>query len=232
MLILAIDSSAKAASAALCRDEELVAQYYQNSGQTHSRTLMPMLEAMLKNCDFCLEDVDYIACAIGPGSFTGLRIGVAMTKGLCWGTGKLCCGVSTLEAIAWNMAHQDGIICPVMDARRNQVYNALFRADGGILTRLCPDRAIGIDELKEDLKKFHDTRILVGDGAKLCYNAIGGERVRMAPPHLIMQSAWGVAMGSLEKQKKGQLIPPDELVPTYLRLPQAERERLEKEIKK
>mgnify|MGYP000529869012 CR=1 FL=1 len=165
MMILALESSATACSAALCRDGELVAQSYQNSGLTHSRTLLPMVRDMLANSQLTLEQVDVIAVAAGPGSFTGLRIGVATAKGLAWPGNKDCAPCSTLESMAWPLAHMAGslIIC-AMDARRSQVYNALFLAAGEGLQRLTPDRAIGLDQLGEELKKVEKEKIVVETG--------------------------------------------------------------------
>ena len=154
MLILALESSAKACSAALCRDGVLTAQFYSDSGLTHSRTLLPMVESMLANSGTKLDDVDVIAVAAGPGSFTGLRIGVATAKGLAWKGNKDCAPCSTLESMAWPLAHLEGnlIVC-AMDARRSQVYNALFLATGEGLERLSPDRAISLADLAEEVKK-------------------------------------------------------------------------------
>ena len=231
MKILALESSAVACSVAVCEDEELIAQSFQHSGLTHSRTLLPMCGDLLKNCGLTLEEMDVIAVAAGPGSFTGLRIGVAAAKGLAWPGNKPCAGVSTLEAMAWSLAHVEGDICPVMDARRNQVYNARFQAEGGRLTRLCPDRAISIEELAGELESRKKTQILVGDGAVLCYNELTkrGLPVELAPPHLRFQSAWGVARGALELARKDGLVTAAALAPVYHRLSQAERERLAKE---
>lgn len=231
MKILALESSATAASAALCEDEELIAQSFQHSGLTHSRTLMPMMEDLLNNCGMTLEQVDVIAVAAGPGSFTGLRIGVSAAKGLAWATGKPCAGVSTLEAMAWSMAHTGAVIVPVMDARRSQVYNALFQSVGGRPERLCPDRAISLEQLAAELENIENPKILVGDGAQLCYNDLNrrGLSVEMAPPHLRLQSAWGVARCALELARRGELTDANGLVPVYHRLSQAERERLERE---
>ena len=153
MKILALESSATACSVALCEDEALIAQSFQNNGLTHSRTLMPMAVSLLDNCGTALDAVELIAVAAGPGSFTGLRIGVAAAKGLAWPGNKPCAACSTLESMAWCLAHLDGEICAVMDARRNQVYNARFRAAGGRLERLCPDRAVGLDALADELKR-------------------------------------------------------------------------------
>ena len=223
MKILAFESSAKAAGVALCEDEFLIAQSYQNNGLTHSTTLLPMAEDLLRNCGVTLS--------AGPGSFTGLRIGISTVKGLCWGADKPCAGVSTLEAMAWNLAHLDGVICCAMDARRHQVYNALFRAREGTLERLTPDRAISLEELAEERKSFDGPQIVVGDGSELCYNdaSARGQQLKLAPPHLRYQSAWGVARAALEQARQGKLVSGADLTANYLRLSQAERERLAKE---
>lgn len=227
MLILALESSAKAASVALMEDENLIAQYSQCSGLTHSRTLLPMLEDMLKNTEKKIADVDLIAVAHGPGSFTGIRIGVSTVKGLAWAAQKSCVGVSTLEAMAWHGASSGGLICPVMDARRSQVYNALFEIDDDARPkRLTEDRAISLSELAQELRADGREPLLVGDGAKLTYDYLtqAGLACRMAPANLVYQSAWGVGMAALDK-KPGNA---DDLLPVYLRLSQAERERQER----
>ena len=227
MLILALESSAKAASVALMEDESLIAQYSQCSGLTHSRTLLPMVEDMLKNTEKKIADVDLIAVAHGPGSFTGIRIGVSTVKGLAWASDKKCVGVSTLEAMAWHGVSAGGLICPVMDARRSQVYNALFETDGdGRPVRLTEDRAVSLAELAGELKDYECAPLLVGDGAKLTYDYLTNEGIacRMAPANLLYQSAWGVGMAALGK-KAGSA---DDLLPVYLRLSQAERERQER----
>jgi tRNA threonylcarbamoyladenosine biosynthesis protein TsaB len=228
MKILALESSAVACSAAVCQEETLIAQSYQNSGLTHSRTLMPIVESMLANCGLKLGDLDVVAVAAGPGSFTGLRIGVAAAKGLAWPDDKPCAGVSTLEAMAWCVSHMDGELCAVMDARRAQVYNARFLASQGRPVRLTPDRASGLDELAQELRGCKKEQILVGDGALLCYNRLSeaGLPVRLAPPHLRFQTAWGVARAALELARAGALTSAGALTPVYHRLSQAERERL------
>ncbi len=232
MMILALESSAPACSAALCRDGELIAQFYQNSGLTHSRTLLPMVRSMLDSCGMELKDVDVVAVAAGPGSFTGLRIGVATAKGLAWPGDVDCAPCSTLESMAWPLAHMEGkvIVC-AMDARRGQVYNALFLAREGGLERMTPDRAVSLEDLGEELKKYENSKIVVGDGAKLCYNVLTeqGITLELAPRHLRMQSAWGVARAAEELAAQGALVKGRELIPVYHRLSQAERERLERE---
>lgn len=227
MRILAFESSAKAASAALLQDGSLLGEYYQNNGQTHSRTLMQMASDLLRNCDLTAQDLDAVAVAAGPGSFTGVRIGVAAAKGLAWGRELPCYGVSTLEAMAMTVRHMDGVICAAMDARRSQVYNALFRAENGVLTRLTEDRAISIAELEEDLKRLGGA-ILIGDGALLCHKTLK-DRVaglRLLPEQLRMQRASGVALVAAEMAAAGLAPNGGELVPNYLRLSQAEREKL------
>ena len=225
MLTLAFESTAKAASAALCQDGALVAQYFQNSGLTHSRTLLPMAEALLKNTEHRLSDLDVVAVAQGPGSFTGVRIGVAAVKGLCWGADLPAVGVSTLEAIAWNgiAAPADCIICAAMDARRSQIYNALFTFVDGAPRRLCPDRAVSLDLLTAELKPYEKPIFVVGDGAALCYNHLehAGLPALLAPEPVRQQTAWGVAMAAQGKPPMSAAA----LLPVYLRLSQAERER-------
>lgn len=229
MKIIALESSAVAASVAVTEGDRLIAHSFQNSGLTHSATLMPMVADLLKNAGLKLEDMDVVAVAAGPGSFTGVRIGVATAKGLAWTGNKLCAPCSTLESMAWQCAHLDGEICAVMDARRNQVYAASFRASRGALTRLSDDRAVGLDELAGQVKKSGKTQILVGDGAKLCYHVFEAQGIQslLMPPHLLHQTAWGVARAALRLADEGGLVSGAALIPMYHRLSQAERERLE-----
>lgn len=230
MKILALETSAKAVSAAITEAGTLLAACYQNTGLTHSRTLMPMVEAMLKNAELTMADMDAIAVAAGPGSFTGIRIGVAAAKGLAFAAEKPVVGVSTLEAMAWNVAHMDGLVICAMDARRSQVYNAVFEAKDGILTRLCPDRAIALEELSAQLSADTRPKLLVGDGAHLCLTHLQERQIacRLAPAHLVMQTAAAVGFTAEAAAKAGGLRTPQELAPVYLRLSQAERERNER----
>ncbi len=236
MKILALETSAKSASAAVTENGAVLASAYQCSGLTHSRTLMPMVEDMLRNAELTLADVDAVAVAAGPGSFTGLRIGVAAAKGLAWAAEKPCCGVSTLEGMAENLRHlENALVICAMDARRSQVYNAIFLADGGELQRLTPDRAISLQELLQQLSHLHFEKtpspVVIGDGAELCYGFLteNGVGCRLAPPQLIRQNAVGVALAAERRAADGGLISPDRLAPVYLRLSQAERERLARE---
>ena len=223
MKILAFESSAKPASVALLNDGKLIAQSIQCTNLTHSRTLLPMAEDLLKNSETKLDEIDAFAVAYGPGSFTGIRIGISTVKGLAWALNKKCVGVSTLEAMAWNGITQSGIICCTMDARRNQVYNALFKIENNTPVRLCADRAISLEDLKDDLANYNQKIYIVGDGAELCYNYLSEYNLHsiLAPDNLRWQSAWGVAMASLTKE----YYKADDLLPVYLRLSQAERER-------
>jgi len=232
MKILAFESSAIAASVALTEGDKLLAQSFQNRGLTHSRTLLPLAESLLVNCDVPLAAVDALAVAHGPGSFTGIRIGVATVKGLSFGAEKPCVGVSTLEAMAYSaraLAGRSGCnLCCVMDARAGQVYNALFTVADGSISRLCDDRAIPLAALG---KEIQDTPyFLVGDGAELCYNTLeescGG--LRLAPSELRYPTAYGVAVAALPRLRNGQGTTPHLLDAVYLRKPQAERERLQR----
>ena len=234
MLILAFETSAKAASVALLEGDKLLSESYQNTGMTHSQTLMVMAEDMLKQCGKTAKDVDAVAVAEGPGSFTGVRIGVAAAKGFAWGREIPCYGVSTLEAMAQSLGIYDGYICPVMDARRSQVYNALFEADRGEITRIREDRAISLDDLAEDVKKLEKSVFLVGDGSILCYNTLL-ERVPslvLPPEHRMHQRAVGVGIIAARQIRAGISGDAAALTPNYLRLSQAERERMEREQKK
>ena len=224
MRILALESSALAASAALWAEGKCVGLYLQNCGLTHSETLLPMAENLLKGTGVPLSGVDLIAVARGPGSFTGVRIGVATAKGLSWGLDKPCCGVSTLEAMAWQGAHLEGkLLCCCMDARRGQVYNALFRAEGTNLRRLSEDRAIALEELLPELR---ETPVLLGDGAELTARVLTEAKLpfTLAPEPVRIQSAWGVALAAAHAPREAWGEPE----PVYLRLSQAERERLAK----
>lgn len=234
MLILAFETSAKAASVALLENGKLLGEAYQNTGLTHSQTLMVMAEDTLKQCGKTAADVEAVAVAAGPGSFTGVRIGVAAAKGFAWGKELPCYGVSTLEAMAESLNVYDGYVCPCMDARRSQVYNALFLAESGKLTRVTEDRAIALADLKTELEKLEKPVFLVGDGANLCYNTLKEGTIRLVLPaeHRVHQRAVGVAILAQKLHDAGVAPSGGELTPNYLRLSQAEREKLEKANKR
>ena len=230
MLLLAFETSAKAASVALFGDGKLLAEAYQNTGLTHSQTLMVMAEDALKTAGKTAADVTAVAVAEGPGSFTGVRIGVAAAKGFAWGKELPCCGVSTLEAMAAGLGLWEGYICPCMDARRSQVYNAMFYVNQGKLERTAPDRAIALADLAAELKELKGPIFLVGDGAELCHKTLGSEipNLILPPEHKRHQRAVGVGLMAMEKLAAGENCDGAALTPNYLRLSQAEREKLER----
>ncbi len=226
MRILAIDSSATAASAALVEDGKVLGEFYINTRLTHSQTLMPMIENVLRCTQTSLKDVNLFAVSAGPGSFTGIRIGVASVKGLAMAENKPCVGVSTLEAMAYNLEIAQGTVCAVMDARCQQVYNAIFQVENFKLERLTPDRALSIESLAEACKKYKKPLYFVGDGAKLCYNSqwFKDHDVVLPPEPLVYQRACGVAKSAQKAYDCGDIVTPAALMPVYLRPPQAERE--------
>ena len=227
MLILSMESTAKSVSCAVCHDTELIGQCFQNSGLTHSRTLLAMTESLMKNLDVSVSDVGLIAVARGPGSFTGVRIGVSAAKGLAWGLDIPVCGVSTLEAMVCQIQetreYDDHVICPVMDARRGQVYNALFELRHGSPFRLCDDRAVSLADLSAELIERGKPRLLLGDGAAISYEYLtsNGISCSIAPELLRWQTAYGVALAAANAEPS----PATMLEPSYLRPSQAERER-------
>ena len=226
MLILAFESSARAASVALAEDGVILDESYRCDTLTHSETLLPMAEQLLDRHGLRPADIDLFAVAQGPGSFTGIRIGIATVKGLSWACEKPCLGVSTLEAMAMSHAPTGGLICPCMDARRSQVYNALFDASSGLPVRLREDRAISVAELAEDVLSLAAPVLLVGDGAQLVAAEFEklGVPYALASPESLLQRASGVAMAAFGKEG----YPSADLLPVYLRLSQAERERQER----
>ena len=231
MKILAFETSAKAASVALMDNGKLLGESYQNTGLTHSQTLMVMAEDLLKTCSLSVKDVEAVAVAAGPGSFTGVRIGVAAAKGFAWGGELPCYGVSTLEAMARSLGVWKGYVVPVMDARRSQVYTAIFHAEQGVLSRVEEDMAISLAELAEKMKIYEEPVFLVGDGAVLCYNTLKEDVAGLVlpPEHRMHQRASGVALAAQVLIDAGTPGNGAELTPNYLRLSQAERERMARE---
>ena len=225
MLILAIESSASPASVAVLEEDKLLGEFFLNTKQTHSQTLLPMVRNLLDSLGKTCADVDVMAVTNGPGSFTGVRIGVSCVKGLAMPNDTPCCGVSTLEAIAMPGRYYEGcVICAVMDARCGQVYNALFQVKNGTLQRLTTDRALSIAELSQECEAYGGKLILFGDGAALCYESFQTWGARISPPELRFQRASSVALLALESAKTEKTVTPQALAPSYLRLPQAERE--------
>ena len=230
MLTLAFETSAKAASVALTENGRLLGESYQNTGLTHSQTLMVMAEDLLKQCGKTVSHLTAVAVAEGPGSVTGVRIGVAAAKGFAWGRELPCYGISTLEAMAVSLGVYEGHVCACMDARRSQVYNALFLVEAGKITRVTEDRAIALADLKTDLEHIDGPIFLVGDGAALTHKTLSGEipGLILPPGHRLHQRAVGVAILAEQKQEAGEAGDGNGLSPNYLRLSQAERERAEK----
>lgn len=232
MKILALDSTAVVASAAVCDDEKLIALYTVNNGNTHSETLLPMVESVMKHSKTEMDEIGLFVSSNGPGSFTGVRIGSATVKGLAFDRNVPCIDVSTLEALAFNLRGFSGILCPVMNARRNQVYNALFRWADGTLVRLTPDRAISIEELQEELVSIGEPVYLSGDGYDITCKGFDRITPEFTPEVLRHQNAYSVARCGLAAYQRGEAKTDLTIAPTYLRPSQAERERNEKEAKK
>ncbi len=228
MKILSVDSSAVAASVAICDDTTLLAEYTLNNGNTHSETILPMVESALKMLSLTVDDIDLFAVSNGPGSFTGVRIGTATVKALAFGKDKPCVGVSTLEALAYNLVGYKGLICPVMNARRSQVYTALFESDGERLTRVIEDTPMAVSELDGVLAECGEPVRFCGDGYDVTVPNLEKCKYINVPERERLQSAYSVAVTALEKYKNGEYTNDRELVSTYLRPSQAERERVER----
>lgn len=229
MMILGVDSSAKSASVAVVQDGAVLGEFFVNHGLTHSQTLLPMVEHLLEVLDIPPSALEVLAVNNGPGSFTGIRIGVACVKGIGFAGGQSCVGVSTLLSLAYNIGAYDGIICPVMDARCQQVYNALFEWQDGKPVRLCDDRAISVQALKEEIISAGKNVILVGDGASLCYNMLSEEVPQIALAQESLRYARGSSVAMAAMQCMEQAVGADVLIPTYLRPSQAERERAQRQ---
>ena len=226
MKILAVDTSATAASVAVAEENKLIGEFSINTALTHSQTLMPMVDELLKNTGLSVNNIDAVAVNAGPGSFTGVRIGVAAVKGIAFPKNLPCVSVSTLESMAYNLLGYDCVVCSVMDARCSQVYNALFRVSGYYVTRMTDDRALSLTDLKLELQNIREKIVLVGDGAVLCSKFLDSEleNVMLAPFNNRIQTASSVAYAAFEKINNGETLTADELMPVYLRLPQAQRE--------
>lgn len=235
MKILAIDSSSVTASVAILEDNKIISEFFVNAGLTHSQTLAPMIESALVNSAIEISDIDLFSATIGPGSFTGLRIGLATLKGMALALNKPCVGVSSLLAAAYNLKDYNGIVCACMDARREQVYNAIFKVNNGKIERITEDRAISIQELEDELSKYSDNIKLVGDGAEMCYNSmLDNKKVRnielaFENQRYIRGSMVGFA--SFDAYKRGEISNAVDISLNYLRLSQAERMLLENKLK-
>lgn len=230
MKILGIETSAKVASTALLCDDIIVSEFTLNAGFTHSQTIMPMVNSVLEQSSITLDQIDAFAVVTGPGSFTGVRIGVSLAKGLALPNNTKCIGISSLESLAYNLIGFDGYICPVMDARRSQVYTALFQCENGTITRINNDDILKIDELREKIANLDKSLFFVGDGAEMCYNALGNinSNFRIAPITLRNSHASSVCLIAKQHLDKNDFVDAQHLSPLYLRLSQAERELKQK----
>ena len=226
MKILAVDTSATSASVCVAQENKIIGEFSINTALTHSQTLIPMIEQLAEKTGVTLENIDAIAVNAGPGSFTGVRIGVAAVKGIAFSRNIPCVSVSTLESMAYNMLDNDCIVCSVMDARCSQVYNSLFRVKDGKVTRLIEDRALSLTDLKLDLQKYNEKIILVGDGAEITFNYFENslQNVFLASVNNRVQKASSIACVAFKKIHNGETLNASELMPVYLRLPQAQRE--------
>ena len=234
MIVLAFDSTAKTASCAVSDNEKCIASLNVDNGLTQSELLMPMAECVLGTAKLNFNDIELLACSVGPGSFTGVRIGAALVKGIAFGRNSPCAAVSTLEALAENLEGLRGIIVPVMDARRSQVYTALFDGRGEQITRISDDEALALSDLAEALMPYSDSGesiYLVGDGYDVASKALSacGIKLSATPQMLRYQNAASIAKIAYRQYVKGETVSDKDIKPTYLRLPQAERERLEKQ---
>lgn len=224
-----MESSATASSVSYVKDEKILGQYYINAGLTHSTTLMPMVQGMLENAKLSLDNVDYYAVSVGPGSFTGLRIGISAIKGIALAKNKPCVAVSTLEAMAYNYVYTDTLVCAVIDARCNRFFNAIFKCSAdGTVERLCEDRALSYEEIAQELTSIYSNEkiVLVGDGAIMAQKLMGDlvPNLIIAPPHLMYQQSNGVAMVAQNMIEQGKVVTSQQLLPSYLSLPQAQKE--------
>ena len=226
MTILAMDTSAKAASVCLASEEKIIGEFFINTSLTHSQTLVPMIEQLCEKSEVLMESIEAVAVNAGPGSFTGVRIGVAAAKGIAFQHDLSCVSVSTLESMAYNMLGGDCVVCALMDARCSQVYNAMFRVTAERVERLCDDRAISLSDLKLDLRNYTEKVVFVGDGAQIAFKSLENppENVFLAPINKISQNAVSVACAAFKQINDGKTLTPAELMPVYLRLPQAQRE--------
>lgn len=235
MKLLALDSSSITASVSLIEEDKIISEFFINAGLTHSQTLAPMIQALLNTINISASEIDLFAITNGPGSFTGLRIGLATIKGMATVFNKPCIGVSSLLAAAYNCLNFNGIICVVMDARRNQLYNAIFRCQNKKLSRLTEDRVISIEDLKKELKEFSENVELVGDGAVICYNYItvisNEKNINLSFKDRYYINASNVGILGMELYKKGEYLYASNINPKYLRLSQAERKLLENKLK-
>lgn len=232
MIILAVDTSAKTASVAVSKAGKILGEFFIDTGLTHSETLIPMIECLLVNVGISISQVDLFAVVTGPGSFTGVRIGVSAIQGIAFANDKKCVSVSSLEAMAYNLVDKDCIISCCMDARRGQVYNAIFENNKGRLVRIVDDRLISAENLADEICKYNKEVNFVGDGAEMCYNVIRQKFTNLdlylVSPNFRYTKATGVILVAEKMFRCDQVLSACSLAPVYLRLSQAERELKER----
>lgn len=235
MRILALDSSGLVASVAIASEDALLAEYTINFKKTHSQTLLPMLDEIVRMVELDLSEVDAIAVTSGPGSFTGLRIGSATAKGLGFALDKPIISVPTIDCLAYNLYATDRMVCPIMDARRDQVYTGLYEFVKDKLLVISPQKAIAIDEIIDEINEIGNDVIFLGDGVPIHRDRIK-ESIKVeytfAPLHMNRQRAGALVALAIEYYKAGHVETAEEHQPNYLRVSQAERERSERENNK
>ena len=222
MKLLAVDSSAKSASVAIFEDKNLISECFVNNGLTHSKTLLSMVNNALNQSDLSIADIEKFAVNVGPGSFTGIRIGVAAIKGLAFNKNKPCAGISTLKSMAYNFIDEDCYVCCSMDARCNQVYCAVFEIENNFVKTVIEDKAVSIDDFYKDINLLNIKKIyLAGDGAKICFEKFNDSKLILPSENRLYQRAYGVGLAALYES---EFTDSSLIEPVYLRLPQAERE--------
>lgn len=234
MKLLAVDSSSVTASVSVIEDEKILAEFFINAGLTHSQTLAPMIDEIIKNLNLKVKDIDVFAVTHGPGSFTGLRIGMATVKGMALALNKPCIGVSSLFAASCNFRDFKGIIAACMDARRGEIYNAIFNSDGASVATLIKDRTISIEKLANEFKNYNCKIKLVGDGAEMCYNVLVQDyhlnKIELSLESQRYVRASQVGLAALQIYKEGNSISAVDINPKYLRVSQAERVLLKNKL--
>ena len=229
MLIFAVDTCSMSSSCAIADENRIIAEFTVNHKKTHSEKIMPQIEAMFKAADITVNDIDAFAAAVGPGSFTGVRIGVAIVKGFSLAANKPCISVSAIEGLSYGARHFNGLVVPILDARRNQVYSGIFKSDGRKIKRLTPDRAVELSVLLEELKGYDENVIFSGDGVPVFKEEVVrtiGDKAYFVPNPYVYNLASNVAQIGIEKFENGEITEGGLLVPEYVRLSQAEQEKL------
>lgn len=232
LIILALDTCSTAGSVTLLENKTLLAQQTLNIKRTHSETLLPTISHLFEQTKRTIDDIDLLAVSKGPGSFTGVRIGLSVVKGLAFQKEIPCMGISTLEALAYQSIDLEGIVVPLLDARKSQFYTATFRVKDKQVTRLTDDKATQVETITEELEAYKEPIFLVGDGASLCYTKVKENEFTHLPSSLFtVNSSWGVAQAALATYKSEKAVAADQLTPEYLRLSQAQVQLLERQEK-